>query len=428
MRQMINMLPAFMACQFNIYGLLFYMNDTKKITDILKAMNNKARICSVLTVLVATLSVIWTGTSFVCFLILEYIAILLWHIRRDEGILMPALRGIGCIIASIFTEISILFLYYHIDLKDMEYNGKIDARIKISCYLGIAIIQCALIILKEMKKMNTGYRLTLMVTLEIKTVGDLIWLYACVSTSAFSYSRLLIPMLFILEIFIDYHAFCIMLLKLEERSKREKREDIHANAYEYYLNMEEEHLRIRKMYHEMKNQLMIMKEGGTFSDEDQLKYGDQLQKKLETMNQFYHTGVPALDILLFDGKKKAEARNIEFEAVIEEGCLFFMEKEDINIIFSNAIINAIEACEKIKDAPRQIKIKAGKNLDDTLIYVKNTVSKTHEKGKLNTKKKNRIKHGIGLTSIQECVEKYNGYVSIIEEDETFQLAILFGKG
>ena len=37
-------------------------------------------------------------------------------------------------------------------------------------------------------------------------------------------------------------------------------------------------------------------------------------------------------------------------------------------------------------------------------------------------------HGIGLTSIQEAVEKYNGYVSIIEEDGTFQLAILFGKG
>ena len=105
-----------------------------------------------------------------------------------------------------------------------------------------------------------------------------------------------------------------------------------------------------------------------------------------------------------------------------------MEKEDINVIFSNAIINAIEACEKIKEGPRQIKIKAGRNLDDILIYVKNTVSREREKGKLSTSKKNRIMHGIGLTSIQEAVEKYNGYVSIIEEDGTFQLAILFGKG
>ena len=73
-------------------------------------------------------------------------------------------------------------------------------------------------------------------------------------------------------------------------------------------------------------------------------------------------------------------------------------------------------------------IKAGKNLDDILIYVKNTVSRERERGKLSTSKKNQIMHGIGLTSIQEAVEKYNGYVSIIEEDGTFQLAILFGKG
>lgn len=30
-----------------------------------------------------------------------------------------------------------------------------------------------------------------------------------------------------------------------------------------------------------------------------------------------------------------------------------------------------------------------------------------------------------MTSIQESVEKYKGYISIIEEEDTFQLAILF---
>ena len=240
---------------------------------------------------------------------------------------------------------------------------------------------------------------------------------------AFKYSHVLIPVLFIAEIFIDYHAFCIMVLRLEERYKQDRRADIHANAYEYYLNMEEEHLRIRKMYHEMKNQLMIMQEGEVYTDEEHLKYGKILQDRLEKMNHFYHTGIPSLDILLFDGKKKAEARGIEFEAVVEEGCLFFMDKEDVNVLFSNAIINAIEACEKIRTGPKQIRIKAGKNLDDILIYVKNTVSQDREKGKLSTSKKNRSMHGIGLTSIREAVEKYGGYVSIIEENGTFQLAI-----
>ena len=188
--------------------------------------------------------------------------------------------------------------------------------------------------------------------------------------------------------------------------------------------MEEEHRQIRKMYHEMKNQLMIMEEKG---EKTELNHEKAMQKKLDELNKFYHTGIPSLDILLFDGKTKSEARNINFEAVISEGCLSFMDETDVNVIFSNAIINAIEACEKITDGPKEIKIKAGKNAEDTLIYFKNTACQERKKGSLSTNKKNKKLHGIGLTSIQECAEKYHGYVSIIEEDSTFQLAILFGK-
>lgn len=423
-----NLVLAFFACLFNIHGLLFYMSDTRKITDIIKRMNMKANVFSVLTILAVAVCTMKAGICLFAFITVEYLGVLLWYRKEKRECLKPAFRGIICIIACILTELSIIFVYYICGLENLEYAGKINSEIKMACYLGMALMQCILIIFREVRKMKTGYRMALMVALGAKTILDFIWLYACVSTKAFQYSHVMIPILFILEIQIDYHAFCIMVLRLEERYKQDKRADINVNAYEYYLNMEEEHLRIRKMYHEMKNQLMIMKDGDSLWDEDQLKYGKNAQEKLEKMNQFYHTGVPALDMLLFDGRKKAEARNIEFEAVIEDGCLDFMAKEDINIIFSNAIINAIEACEKIKDGPRQIKIKAGKNVDDILIYVKNTVSRDREKGSLSTKKKNRIMHGIGLTSIQECVEKYNGYVSIIEEDGTFQLAILFGKG
>ena len=419
---------AFFACEFNIYGLLFYMSDTRKITDIIKAMNMKARIFSALTILAAAIAAMQMEIWLFVFLAVEYTGVLFWYKKKGKECLHPALRGIISIITAILVELSIIFVYYYRDIENLEYTGRISSEIKIACYLGMALMECILIMARELKMMKAGYRKALMVTLLLKTVGDLLWLYTCVSSYAFKYSQVFIPILFIAEILIDYHAFCIMVLRLEERHIQDKRADIHANTYEYYLNMEEEHLRIRKMYHEMKNQLMIMQEGEGYTDKDQLKYGKKLQDKLEKMNQFYHTGIPALDILLFDGKKKAEAKGIEFEAVVEEGCLFFMDKEDINIIFSNAIINAIEACEKIKDGPKQIKIKAGRNLDDILIYVKNTASREREKGKLSTSKKNRIMHGIGLTSIQESVEKYNGYVSIIEEDGTFQLAILFGKG
>lgn len=390
-------------------------------------MNFKAKICSTLAILLITVSVICGRIYLIFWLILEYMFILGWYGRRKKDHLKNVMYGVTCIITMILTELIIIFLYYFKGIENLEYTGKMNFEMQMACYLGMAFTQCALIIFREIKKMKAGSRRMLMSMLAAKEVTDIIWLYICIGTSAFKKNCFVITMLFCIEILIDYVSFCEMILKIEERSEQDKRADIHANAYEYYLNMEEEHLQIRKMYHEMKNQLMIMEEETADPSGRKIGYSHAVQEKLEKINQFYHTGQKSLDMLLFDGKMKAQARNIEFEAVISEGCLNFIFEEDINIIFSNAIINAIEACEKIKEGPRQIKIKAGKNLDDTLIYIKNTVSHDHEKGSLSTKKKNRIMHGIGLTSIQECVEKYGGYVSIIEEDETFQLAILFGK-
>ena len=420
-----NLMITFCICAFNIYSLLFIMSDIDRFTEILVGISNKAKIYSALFVLIVAVSVMWGPMYLIIWLFLEYIVVLSWYGKHKKNHLKNAVYGIISIIAMIVTELTIIFLYYHKGIENLEYTGKINCEIQIVCYLGMALIQQLFIICNEIRKSAASSRRKLITTLAVKAFGDIIWLYICISTLIFKNNFIITSVLFMVEIIINYYAFCIMILKMEERTKQEKRADIHANTYEYYLNMEEEHLQIRKMYHEMKNQLMIMEESGKTLEG--VPNSRMIREKLEKVNQFYHTGNPSLDILLFDGRMKARSKDLEFDAVVSEGCLNFMDGEDINIIFSNAIINAIEACEKIKDGPKQIKIKAGKNLNDTLIYIKNTVSKEREKGSLNTRKKNKIMHGIGLTSIQECVEKYGGYVSIIEESGTFQLAILFGK-
>lgn len=418
---------AFLTCVFNIYGMLFFMSSTERLTDVLARMNKRAKIYSVLMIFVIAELVIRARIYLIWFLIFEYIIFLLKYRKKKRECMTPALRGIILLIAIIVTELVTIYFYFYTGVENLVRTGKVNLKIQIACYLGMAIIEYILIVLKEIIRIKSGYKKTLMIILAVKAVGDMVWLYIAIGTELIKNQSIGIPFLILFELTLDYFAYCIMVLKLAERSVQKKRADIHVNAYEYYLNMEEEHRRIRKMYHEMKNQLMIMEERKENPEMGSL-YGQMMQEKLDEGNKFYHTGCPSLDMLLFDGRMKAEKRGIDFEAVVSEDCLSFMESEDINLIFSNAIINAIEACEKIKEGPKEITIKAGKNLDDTLIYIKNTVSSERKKGSLSTNKKNRKMHGIGLTSIQECVEKYNGYVSIMEEDNTFQLAILFGKG
>lgn len=415
---------VFITCAFNVYSLLFIMSNTEKITDIIGHMNTKAKVFSALAILVTTECIVRLGIYLIYFLIFEYFCVLTWYGRKKREHLHAGIRGIISIILMIVAELSIIYLYYYKSIENIQNTGRINHEIQIACYIGMAMVQYMIFIGREILKISSGFRRGLVFTLELKALTDIIWLYIAIDSSSFKNSHVMIPFLFIAELLINYCALLIMILKIDERTVREKRADINVNTYEYYLNMEEEHRQIRKMYHEMKNQLMIMEQK---SGDKELQHEKVMHDKLNQMNKFYHTGIPSLDILLFDGRTKAEARNISFEAVISEGCLSFMEATDVNVIFSNAIINAIEACEKITDGPRKIKIKAGKNAEDTLVYIKNTVSPDRKKGSLSTNKQNKKLHGIGLTSIQECAEKYHGYVSIIEEDSTFQLAILFGK-
>ena len=412
---------ACFACALNMIGLLSYMCGPAMLLKLYRWMGRKQKVLCVLAAVVVLPVISCMNIYLVLFLAVEYAVILFLCRNQKEEFKGAPLRGVIAVIFAIVAEMGISWLFYRQGTQQIP-----DARIQVICYLGMATIQCSLFILRECRRNKHGSKRQLIIALEVRSVENFIWLGLCVRGALFRNDYVLMTTWFVFTIFMCYLVLFLVIYQMEERTVMEKRADIHVNSYEYYLHMEEEHLQIRKMYHEMKNQLMILENDtdiATGANAEQIKlFGE----KLDALEQFYHTGFPSLDILLFDGRMKAQSRGIEFEAVISEGCLSFMMEEDVNVIFSNAIINAIEACDKIAEGPKSIRIKAGKNLDDTLIYVKNTVAAERQKGTLKTGKKNKRLHGIGMMSIQECVERYHGYVSIVEEDNTFQLAILFG--
>ena len=414
---------TFFACAFNIIGLLMYMYDTKYLMEIYRGMSHKQKIAGFLAICVVSQIVVYTDIYLILILAGEGAAVLLWNIKQKREYFRVALKGVLSILLLLATELVIEVLFYYQGTELLT-----EAQMQVISYLGMATMQYLLIIFQESRNLEKGFKKMLIAALEVKAVENLVWITVCIRGAVFEWNYIALATWLVFTMVMCYVVFFIVLYKFEEREEMDRRADIHINAYEYYLHMEEEHLLIRKMYHEMKNQLMILENNKEEVHKANEKQIELFAEKMDALKQFYHTGFPSLDILLFDGKRKAEARGIEFEAVISEGCLSFMKEEDVNVIFSNAIINAIEACDKITDGPKSIKIKAGKNLDDTLVYVKNTVSRNRTKGSLQTGKKNKKLHGIGMTSIQECVEKYNGYVSVIEENDTFQLAILFGGG
>ena len=92
-QSIISLLLGFGICIFDVYGLLFYMCDIRKITDVLKAMNRKAKIFSILLILVVAVCAMRLEISLFVFLVLEYIVVLLWDRKLEKECLYPALRG-----------------------------------------------------------------------------------------------------------------------------------------------------------------------------------------------------------------------------------------------------------------------------------------------------------------------------------------------
>ena len=102
-----------------------------------------------------------------------------------------------------------------------------------------------------------------------------------------------------------------------------------------------------------------------------------------------------------------------------------IKNEDLVVLLSNLLNNAIEACEQCKDK-RVIKLKFMIENDDMILSVKNTYNAPIIKrgGSLVTAKKEKEEHGIGIKNVIKVVEKYHGTYAIQNDDKEFMFSIM----
>lgn len=96
---------------------------------------------------------------------------------------------------------------------------------------------------------------------------------------------------------------------------------------------------------------------------------------------------------------------------------------DLCVILSNLLDNAIEASEKIKEP--KIEIVLSKQKSYFTIIVKNKIEESvlEKNTELKTTKSDNEYHGIGVQSIKEIVNRYNGMMEYYEKDKWFTASI-----
>lgn len=181
----------------------------------------------------------------------------------------------------------------------------------------------------------------------------------------------------------------------------------------------------RKKRHEFKNHYIVIAslleqseyEKAKTYVEDNLNHTITKEIFINTKNSIFNAVV----------NNKAEiAKGLDIDILVDT-INDFNGIDDIDLcsLISNMFENAIEACRKTNEN-RQIIFSARQEGSSYLFSIKNTIENSVLKDNptLNTTKKDKQYHGLGIKVIKDIAEKYNGMVDFFEEDNMFICNVL----
>lgn len=202
------------------------------------------------------------------------------------------------------------------------------------------------------------------------------------------------------------------------------------NQTEMYYSISENLEKQRKKTHEYKNQLVCIK---SLLNRNKIKaannYINKIGDVLEMESDNISTNHVIVDAILNTKYSEMMEKDIVFVFRINDLSQLIVSDEDIVVILSNLLNNAIEACEKCHKK-RIIKLKFVIEKNVTIISVKNTYENELVKhnGMFLTTKNEDAEHGIGIGNIANVIEKYGGSYVIKPDDEEFYFSIIIPNG
>lgn len=244
-----------------------------------------------------------------------------------------------------------------------------------------------------------------------------------------SFSVLIVVMLMVM-----YAAFMIAMIKnkttiyYQQGQKFQEEWMKHELAYfkEYKKSQEE----TRRFRHDVMNNLTcisaLLQEG---KQEEVKQYLGNMLGEIHALSPKVVTGDEMLDCIISVKWERMAEEGIVFEAdgVLDRGLNW--EPIDICTVFSNALDNAIEACQKVS-GQKIILLSLKRTKNFYYIEMKNSINKELvnideiRRGKLFTTKKDKDIHGFGLESIKKTIYNHNGELELVAEEKYFILRIM----
>ena len=239
-------------------------------------------------------------------------------------------------------------------------------------------------------------------------------------------------LLFAIGLVLITVAAFYLICDIVKRERRIREDDLFRekvkNQTEMYRSVYDNYEVQRKRAHEYKNQIMCMEALLQKKEYAELeKYITEIGGKLTDADSNINTNNTLIDAIINTKYREMEEQGILLVMKFNEMADLWMEDEDVVVILSNLLNNAIEACEKCEE--KTVKMKLMKESDDIIISVRNTYNgEIVMKGdEIQTSKNDKAEHGLGIKNVIEAVEKYGGSYSINHDEKEFAFSICIPK-
>lgn len=225
-----------------------------------------------------------------------------------------------------------------------------------------------------------------------------------------------------------------MLQEEKEKTFVERQE---ARALKRRLEEAEEFYgSIHRVQHEMKNHMMNIKglvAGEEYEEVE--RYIARLDETIQELDYKYVTGNPVTDVIVNDKYRRAQSMGISVQVDFYLGEQKRISAFDIGIILNNLLDNGIEACERVPEGERYIRLGLQRRKAFLLIEMVNSFdgyihfpesgeyplpvsTKTGEQSELVKE------HGLGLKNVREIAQRYFGDVNIRIEEKEFRITVM----
>ncbi|MCH1952265.1 GHKL domain-containing protein [Enterocloster sp. OA13] len=220
----------------------------------------------------------------------------------------------------------------------------------------------------------------------------------------------------LLDVFERYYQSLSAKQLLEQQSQ--------AYANELML-IRQSNQKISIIRHDLAHHLMAIRHFTETGETEKLvQYLDTFSGKLKESNEYIHSGNLELDAILNYKLGIAADAGADINASVQLPEQLGIDFFDINIMLGNLLDNAISGLGTSEE--KNLLVEIGVQMGVLYIKVENSYDGTVRRGEAHylTRKKDENSHGLGLSSVEHIVEKYQGQMHVDPSNHIFKVGII----